>query len=291
MTQLKGIFPALLTPYQRDGSINGESIKKCIEMNLGLRVAGFYVGGSTGEGVLLTDEERMETFRYAAEANAGRSTIIAHVGSISTARAIRMARYAESVGCDAISAVAPFYYNFSFDAVKQYYFDIADSVKLPLIIYNYPASGSFSLTKQGATELFAHGGIRGVKHTSNDLFMISQFKAVDKSVAVFNGFDEMLLGGLSMGADGGIGSTYNFLSGLFVPLYDSFINGDIRHAQELQSKANEIISVLLQHGVMACEKEIMELLGIEMNGCRAPFLPLTDEGKAACRALVKKYLS
>ncbi|MFI3229537.1 MAG: dihydrodipicolinate synthase family protein, partial [Bacillota bacterium] len=96
MANFKGIFPALLTPYTKSGAINQASVKKLIDLNVDKGVNGFYVGGSTGEGLLLTVEERQELFKYSAEANAGRSTLIAHVGTVNTDHAVKMAKYAQS---------------------------------------------------------------------------------------------------------------------------------------------------------------------------------------------------
>lgn len=131
MNKFKGLFAALLTPFNSDWSINEASVKKLIDFNIANGTDGFYVGGSTGEGMVLTNEERKELFKFAADANAGRKTMIAHVGTISTDAAIDMAKCAEELGYDAVSAVAPYYYSFSPEAVTQYYKDIAASVSLP----------------------------------------------------------------------------------------------------------------------------------------------------------------
>ena len=117
--KFKGVFPALLTPFDKNGAINVDSVKKLVDLNVKKGVNGFYVGGSSGEGLLLTVDERKQLFKAAAEANEGRTTLIAHVGTICTDHAIEMAKYAKEVGFDAISAVAPYYYGFGYDAIKN----------------------------------------------------------------------------------------------------------------------------------------------------------------------------
>ncbi|MDE5756405.1 MAG: dihydrodipicolinate synthase family protein, partial [Clostridia bacterium] len=104
---------------------------------------------------------------------------------------------------------------------------------------------------------------------------------------VYNGFDEMLVAGLSMGADGGIGSTYNFMPQKYVDMFRLFNEGNIKEAQRIQYEANEIITMLIKYGVFATEKGILEEMGIEMGGCRKPFTELSAEGKAYCKKLVK----
>lgn len=287
MEKFKGIFPALLTPYTKSGAISDTSIRKIIDMNVKKGVNGFYVGGSTGEGLLLTVEERKLLFKYAAEANAGRSTLIAHVGTMYTGHAIEMARAAEAMGYDAVSAVAPYYYGFSYDAIKNYYFDIAASVSIPMIIYNFPNANGFSFTKMLAAEMFENDKFIGIKHTSPDLYLLQQFKTIDKCRIVYNGFDEMLIAGLSMGADGGIGSTYNVMAEKYIDIYNAFLKGDIRKAMEIQYEANEIIAELIKYGVFASEKALLEEMGIEMNGVRKPFPDISAEGKLAMIKIAK----
>ncbi|MDE6276313.1 MAG: N-acetylneuraminate lyase [Clostridia bacterium] len=285
--KFKGVFSALLTPYTADDKINGKSVKQIIDFNLAKGINGFYVGGSTGEGMLLTVEERKELFKYAAESNAGRGTLIAHVGAINTNHAIEMAKYAEEMGYDAISAVAPFYYGFSYEAIKGYYNDIANSVNIPMIMYNFPNANGFQFNKEKAEDMFKNKKFIGIKHTTADLFALQQFKTMECNPIVYNGFDEMLVAGLSMGADGGIGSTYNFMPQKYVDMFRLFNEGNIKEAQRIQYEANEIITMLIKYGVFATEKGILEEMGIEMGGCRKPFTELSAEGKAYCKKLVK----
>lgn len=287
MKNFKGIFPALLTPYTKSGEINKTSVNQLIELNTKKGVNGFYVGGSTGEGLMLTIDERKTLFKYAAEANQGKTTLIAHVGTINTEHAIEMAKYAQAVGFDAISAVAPYYYGFSYEAIKQYYLDIANSVDIPMIIYNFPNANGFNFTKAMAAQLLENEKFIGIKHTTSDLFMLSQFKTISDDIIVYNGYDEMLVAGLAMGADGGIGSTYNFMAEKYVALFNQFRAGNIAQAEAIQKQCNEIIVELIKYGVFVSEKAIMEIMGIEMNGCRKPFLPISKEGLLAMEKICK----
>ena len=280
MDKFKGLFSALLTPFNEDGSINFDSLEKLVEFNLQNGIDGFYVGGSTGEGLLLSPEERMQVFECVKKANKGRATLIAHVGTICTLDAIKMAKKAEELEYDAISAVAPYYYGFTLDAVLGYYNDIVNSTSLPMIIYNFPNSGGFSLTKEIANKLFENEKFIGIKHTSGDMFTLNQFKTLDREIVVYNGFDETLLAGLSMGADGAIGSTYNFMGKKFKKIMNCFNSGEIETAKALQNEANEIICEMIKYGVFQSEKAILTEMGIDMGQCRPPFLPISDE----CRA-------
>lgn len=291
MDKFKGLFSALLTPFNEDGSINFDSLEKLVEFNLQNRIDGFYVGGSTGEGLLLSPEERMQVFECVKKANKGRATLIAHVGTICTLDAIKMAKKAEELEYDAISAVAPYYYGFTLDAVLGYYNDIVNSTSLPMIIYNFPNSGGFSLTKEIANKLFENEKFIGIKHTSGDMFTLNQFKTLDREIVVYNGFDETLLAGLSMGADGAIGSTYNFMGKKFKKIMNCFNSGEIETAKALQNEANEIICEMIKYGVFQSEKAILTEMGIDMGQCRPPFLPISDECRASMKKIAHKIMS
>ncbi len=291
MNKFKGLFAALLTPFNEDESINFDSIKKLVEFNIQNGIDGFYVGGSTGEGLLLSPEERMQVFECVKEANKGRATLIAHVGTISTKDAIRMAKCAEKLEYDAISAVAPYYYGFTLDAILGYYNDIVNSTELPMIIYNFPNSGGFALTKDIANKLFENDKFIGIKHTSSDMFALQQFKHLNREIVVYNGFDETLLAGLGMGADGAIGSTYNFMSKKFKKIMECFNNGEIEKAKQLQNEADEIICEMIKYGVFQSEKAILTEMGIDMGQCRKPFLPITDECRKSMKKIAEKLMN
>lgn len=283
---MNGIFTALLTPFNSDYSINASSLEKLVKFNLSSGINGFYVGGSTGESMLMSSDERKEVFRIVKSAAGSSVPLIAHVGAISTDAAIDMALCAKQLGYDAVSAVAPFYYGFPAQAIRQYYTDIADAAELPVFVYNFPASGSFTFSPDFAAEMFEDTRFAGIKHTSSNLFDLQQFKQkIKRDIVVFNGFDEMCLGGLAMGADGAIGSTYNFMGSKFVALYDAFRAGELSRASALQTEANEIIAEMIKHGVFQCEKAILTYMGIDMGPCRRPFLPLSEDGQQAMKRL------
>lgn len=281
---MNGIFTALLTPFNDDYTINEASLKKLVEFNLEKGINGFYVGGSTGEGMVMSPEERKEVFRIVKEAAGDRVPMIAHCGAISTDSAIDMAKTAEALGYTAVSAVAPFYYSFPYPAIRKYYDDIVSSVSIPMVVYNFPGGNGFTFTADYASEMFEDERFIGIKHTSADLFALQQFKQkIKRPVTVFNGFDEMCLGGLSMGADGAIGSTYNFMADRFLKIYDEFHNGSIEKAQKIQNGANEIIAEMIKYGVFQCEKAVLTHMGIDMGPCRRPFLPISKEGFEAMK--------
>lgn len=290
MKDFKGIYPALLTPYDENDKINEKSLEKLIEMNIAKGVNGFYVGGSTGEAFLLSHEERKQVYKMVADIVKGRVNLIAHIGSIGTKLSLDLAEYAESVGFDAVSSVPPFYYAFTYEEIRDYYYDIANNISVPMLIYYVPVFANAKLGTGNMSDFLSDDRFMGIKYTSNDFFGLERLKAKHPDKVVFNGFDELLLSGLSMGADGGIGSTYNFCAEKYVEMYKCFKEGNLARCQELQKEVNEIIDVLCKVGVFAGEKEILEMMGMEFGKPRAPFKGLNDEQRAMLRSKVEYLL-
>jgi len=279
MNKFTGIFPALVTPFKSNGEINEKSLQKIIKMNLEKGVKGFYVGGSTAEAFLLSMDERKYILDIVAQECRGKCTLISHIGCIGTDHAIELGEHSQALGFDAISSIPPFYYKFSFEEIKNYYFDIVNKVNLPMIIYNFPAFSGVSFNMNNLKEFAEDERFIGVKHTSYDLYQLEQIIKIDKRLTVFNGHDEVFLGALAMGAKSAIGSTYNFMAEKFIEIDRLFKDGKMAEAHLVQVKANEIIEVLIKVGVFQGVKYALELQGIECNGVRKPFKPITEEGK------------
>ena len=277
--KFKGIFPALLTPFDGQDRVDTEVLGRLVDYNLQKGVDGFYVAGSTAEVFLLDAKERLAVMEAVSSRAGGKCTLIAHIGCISTKQAIEYAREAKEMGYDAISSVAPFYYKFSFEEIRRYYFDIVDAVDLPMLIYNFPAFSGVNLTTDNIREFLADDRFLGVKHTSSDFYALEQFKAGFPDKIVYNGYDEMFLAGLSMGADGGIGSTFNFMAEKYMEIRRLFQENDMSAAQALQREVNTILRALVEVGVMQGEKAIMEGLGFPLGQARSPFAPLSGAQK------------
>jgi N-acetylneuraminate lyase len=240
---------------------------------------------------LLKPEERKRLLEIVVDEVKDKAAIICHVGAISTAWSIEYARHAATLGVDAVSSVPPFYYPFNSDEILSYYQDIVSAVDLPMVVYNFPAFSGVTLTLDKISTLRKNKNIIGIKHTSADLFQINSMKKADPTLIVFNGYDEIFLAGLSMGADGGIGSTYNVMAEKFIGIKKSFDSGELKEAQRLQTEADDIIRVLCTMGIFNAEKYLLSLQGIPFGECRRPFKPLTSEEKSKLEEIFAKYLS
>ena len=271
MTVPGSIFAALLTPFEDDGSISTSRIPALVDFVLAQGVHGLYAGGSTGEGMLQSREERAEHLTALADHANGKCTLIAHVGAAATGDAIALSEVAKSKGYDAVSAVPPYYYKHEFNDIKAYYLAIADASDLPVIIYNIPALTGTEFSTERFLELMEDPRIAGAKFTAPDLFQFQQLRARAPERKFYFGTDEMFLSATAIGTDGGIGSTYNLIGDVYVGIERAVMTGDIDTARALQARSNELIAILLQTGVLPGLKHAFNAMNIPVGLCRAPF--------------------
>ena len=284
--KIKGVLPALITPLNADETVNVKSTEKLIEGLLAKGADGFYVGGATGEGICLPAEQRKILAETSVKAVAGRKPCVVHIASVNFAEAVELARHAEAVGADAISAIPPLFYKYDEDDVYNYYKKLADSVHIPLIVYYNPAAG-FAVNAKFAARMFEVDNITGIKWTSSDYFGMMELKNLTHGeMNIINGPDEMLLMGLSAGADAGIGTTYNFMLPLIRGVYDNFRAGNMEKANEYQCRVAHIIAAMRPYPTVPVAKAMVEAMGYETGDSVFPLKALSAETKAeAVKAL------
>lgn len=276
MRKFKGVYTALVTPFDQDGNISESALKKLIEANLKMGVDGFYVSGSTGESYMLSMEERKYLLEQVMEAVNGRADVIVNIGMFATKHSIELAKHAEKLKVAAISSVPPFYFSFSMDEYVQYYTDLADAVDVPVIVYNIPAMSAVKFSIDDLTRLLSHENIIGLKHTSYDLFQLQQLIMRFPDKSIFIGHDEIYLSALSVGVEAGIGSTYNIMADKFIKMNQLFETGDMKQALQIQAQINEVVEALCKVGVFKGVKAILKMQGIDCGECRKPFQPLDE---------------
>ena len=182
-------------------------------------------------------------------------------------------------------------YKFTEKEIVRYYIDIADAVQTKIIPYNFPAFSGVTLTPGMIREMRKKADIVGIKFTSNDLFQLERMRQEDPELVIFNGFDEIFLAGLAMGADGAVGSTFNVMADKFVGIRRAFMSGEISVAKRVQAEANAVITALQESGcLLNAEKYLLELEGLEVGEARKPFMPLTKEAKNSLKRVYQEYL-
>ena len=280
----KGIFPAFYACYDSEGNVSTQATKDFVEYLIGKGVSGLYVGGSSGECIYLSVEERKQTLEAVMEVAKGRIAIIAHVACNNTKDSRELARHAESLGVDAIAAIPPIYFRLPERAIAKYWNDIsAAAPNTDFVIYNIPQLAGVALTLSLFDEMLKNPRVIGVKNSSMPIQDIQMFKRQaainNKEVVVFNGPDEQFVGGRIIGADGGIGGTYGVMPELFVKLDALLKAGDFENAGKLQDDIDEVIYTMCSaNGNMyaVAKAALKKLSGIDLGGVREPLLNLAD---------------
>ena len=272
----KGVFPALITPLTKDEKLNVPALEKLLTYEMNAGANGFYIGGATGEGLLLDLPERKKLCEKSIEFIGADKSKIVHITDINFRNTIELAKHAEACGADAISSIAPIYFKYDENDIYNYYKAIAESVNIPLIIY-YTVAAGVNISTDLFCRLFEIDNITGVKWTSSNYYELIKLRERCPNANIFNGPDEMLICGLSAGADGGIGSTYNVMYPLIRGIYDDFRGGNMAGALEKQKKADKIINVMLRYSVIPVCKMILEEMGIEVGNASFPMTRYTRE--------------
>lgn len=298
ITKYQGIFPAFYACYDDNGNFSAERAEKFVDYLADKGVKGLYVGGSSGECIYQSVEERKATLEAVMKANKGRLTIIAHVACNNTEDSCELAKHAESLGVDAIASIPPIYFHLPDHAIAQYWNDIsAAAPNTDFIIYNIPQLAGVSLSTSLLREMLKNPKVIGVKNSSMPVQDIQMWK--DEGAIVFNGPDEQFVSGLAMGAVGGIGGTYAAMPELFLKVWDLFHEGKMEEARLVQNDICRIIYKMCSaHGNMyAVIKEIIRINGgPDIGGVRKPLASLipsdssvTAEAASMIKEAIAKY--
>lgn len=276
-----GILPALVTPLCADNkTIDIPATDAIIEHLIGQGANGFYILGGTGEGLLMTREDREIMCEAAVKAVKGRVPIINHIASINVDEAVALAKHAEKMGCDAIAAVPPCFFHYGEEDLYNYYKTLADAVHIPVIIYYHPGAQK-SMSAKLIAHVFEIDNVTGVKWSSDNLFEMMRLKDMTHGeMNIINGPDQLLVSGLAAGADAGIGSTYNVMLPEFLKIYDAVKRGDMKTALETQLKVNRVIDVNIKHEVISSVKYMCGMMGFPVGNPNPPLRAYTPEQAA-----------
>lgn len=278
MTQrLTGLVAATFTPLHADGSLNLDAIGPMVDLLVAQGIAGLYVCGSTGEGPLLTTEERLAASQAYVQAAGGRLPVVVHVGHSSPAEARSLAAHAQKIGATAISAVSPWYFKpGSVDVLVRCLAEVAAGApQLPFYYYHIPSLTGVALDmveflRQAPAKIPTLVGLKYTAPTVDELQACLDFEG--GRFDVLFGRDEMLLSGLAVGARGAIGSTYNFAAPLYRRLIAAFERNDLAAARECQARSVAMIRIVLKSQTLSICKYLMKLLGVDCGPVRLPLL-------------------
>ncbi|MEJ7541348.1 N-acetylneuraminate lyase [Staphylococcus intermedius] len=287
---LKGLYAALLVPFDENGQVKEQGLRAIIRNAIDeQKLDGLYVNGSSGENFLMNTEQKKEVFRITKDEAKDDIRLIAQVGSLDLNEAIELGKYATELGYDSLSAVTPFYYPFTFEEIRDYYFAIIEATQNNIIVYSIPGLTGVNISIQQFEELFQNDKVIGVKYTAPDFYLLERLRKAFPDKLIFSGFDEMLVQAAISGVDGAIGSTFNVNGRRIRQIFENAQNGAIEEAYRIQHETNDIIETVLGMGLYPTLKAILAEKGIDTGVPKAPFHPFNETHRDALKTLMDQY--
>lgn len=285
MPIFKGAGVAIVTPFTQDDKVNFEELGKMIDFQIAGGTDAIIICGTTGESSTLTHEEHDACIKFAVEHTAGRVPVIAGTGSNSTAEAIRLSTHAQNNGADALLLVTPYYNKATQKGLIQHYTAIANSVDLPIILYNVPSRTGVNILPQTAVTLAKNvKNIVAVKEASGNISQVAELAALaDGCIDIYSGNDDQVVPLLSLGGEGVISVLSNVMPKLTHDMVMSYLNGDVKLSRQLQ------LSVMNLNKALFCEvnpipvKEALNMMGWNAGAVRSPLCEMEPQHKELLR--------
>ncbi len=279
MRQFQGAWPALVTPFTADNRVNIPVLRQLVDYLIDQGSGGLYVCGSTGEGIYMTVAERKRVLETVVEQVNRRVPVIAHVGTVALPDATSLAGHAQAVGADGVASIIPPLYNTVPSTVAYFTALGAAAPELPLLTYIFGGPADAVALMRA---LMGIPTLAGSKYTGPNMFEFRRIVELGEGEwTVFSGMDEQCAFAAMFGASGNIGSTLNYMVGLYRAIHTAVQQGDLARAVELQLAANQITGAMIDGGFMGSLKAVMTRLGFDCGACRLPNRTLTADQQTA----------
>ena len=282
MKPIVGSIVALVTPMQEDGSVDFDGLRHLIDWHIAEGTDCIGVVGTTGESPTVSMEENCEVIRAAVQIAAGRVPVMAGTGANNTAEAIELTRFAKQVGADCHLSVVPYYNRPSQEGIYQHFRKIAESVDLPMVLYNVPGRTVADMQPETALRLAQLPGVIGIKEASGNIERACQLiKHAPKGFSIYSGDDGTAVALMLLGGHGNVSVTANVAPRLMHELCRAALAGDARRAAALHLRLLPLHKQLFCEPSPAPAKWAMAQLGLCQPYLRLPIVPLTEAGQVA----------
>lgn len=286
-SHLHGVLSALLTPFDDDGSVDEVTLRRVVDRNIDGGVHGVVACGSTGEFTTLSNAERRRVVETVIDQTAGRVPVVAQTGAQSTSEAIELSRHAEQAGASVLMVVAPYYEPLTIEETKHYLRTVAESVSIPIMLYNLPIATGVNMTPTMVGELARDvENIQYIKDTSADIAQAGQLiHHHGDVVSTFVGWDSLLLAALAEGAAGVMAGTANVVAAQLVSIHTAMSEGDLHRARAEWQQVYPLIDAIMAAPFSAAVKAALGATGFAIGSPRPPVSPLDPEVAAAISRL------
>jgi 4-hydroxy-tetrahydrodipicolinate synthase len=287
--EFRGAFSALATPFDADGRVDVDALRRAVEHQIDEGIAGIVPCGTTGEFASLSPDERRLVVDVVLSEADGRVPVIPQTGALTTAEAIALSRHAADAGAAAVLCVPPFYTPLTRAELLEYYVDIVAAVDVPVGYYNIPSSSKVVLSAGEIAALAQRAGIPFVKDSSGDVETLTALLQDHAgSLTTFTGWDTLSLYAFLLGARASILGAATFMPSLCVQLLEAVERGRHDDALALWSRMRPLIDFLGTEGYIAGVKAAATQLGLPMGEPRPPLAPLSKEAGGRLGALLEE---
>lgn len=291
MAVFTGAGVAIVTPMKANGDVNYEEFAKTIEYQIENHTDAIIVCGTTGEASTLTHEEHLDVIKYCVEKVAGRIPVIAGTGSNCTETAIYLSQEAEKYGVDGLLVVTPYYNKATQNGLYEHFKMIADSVKIPVILYNVPSRTGCNIAPETVVRLCRNvENIVGVKEASGNISQVARLMALaDGCVDLYSGNDDQIVPILSLGGKGVISVLSNVAPQQTHDICEYYFKGETQKSMQEQLRAISLCDALFCEVNPIPVKKAMNLMGVEAGPLRRPLTEMEDANAAKLEKAMKEY--
>ena len=291
MAIFTGAGTAIATPFYEDGAVNYDSFAKMIEFQVENSIDAIIVCGTTGEASTLSHEEHLSVIKFCVEKVAGRVPVIAGTGSNCTETAIYLSQEAEKYGVDGLLVVTPYYNKATQKGLYEHFKMVADSVKVPIILYNIPGRTGVGMKPETIVSLCNDvENIVGVKEASGNFSHIVELMAQAKgTVDVYSGNDDQIVPLLSLGGKGVISVLSNVAPQETHDICQKFFDGDLQGSLDIQLRAQNLVSALFCEVNPIPVKKALNLMGMEFGPMRRPLTEMEPENAARLEKEMRNF--
>jgi 2-dehydro-3-deoxy-D-pentonate aldolase len=290
-----GLMPAMVTPFDERGEVDLQATEAVVERLIDAGVDGISPLGSTGESSHLTGDERKHFAEEVIRIVAGRVPLLIGVGAAGTRETIDLASHAEGVGADGVLVVSPFYWNVGEEALFKHFAAVAESVDIPVLIYNLPLLTGINLSPSLVARVAREcSNVTGLKDTVTEYShiwnVLREVKPVRSDFSVLSGFEDLILPSMLAGGDGSICGLANVAPELFVGMVRAAHNGDLGEAAELHRRVLSLMALgSLSDTPLGAIKLAMNVLGVPISpNVRGPALPASEEARGKVEAVLRE---
>jgi len=275
----KGTATALITPFQKDGSVDEDSLRRLVDFQEENGVKTVVPCGSTGESATLSHEEHIHVISIVID-QAKKAKVLAGAGSNCTSEAVMLSKRAEDLGADGILSISPYYVKPTQEGIYQHFKAIAESVEIPLVVYNVPGRTGSNIDADTTLRLAEIDGIDAIKEASGNLAQIEKIiRERPKGFEVLSGDDGLTYTLMCRGADGVISVTSNCIPAKVSQMVNCIINGEKKEAEALNNAIYPLFKAMFVESNPIPIKYVMQRLGYGNGSPRLPLTPLSEEGK------------